>query len=108
MALLTKDLFLLVACEATLFAGPYLFANIYFSHRATGIQISKTARAVGPIMVVSVAAAGIAWAVGEALNAVWYVEAFVKTSVAGVCYFAASFAFTRPWPKYFSTQGAAK
>lgn len=108
VALLTKDLFVLVACEATLFSGPFLFANVYFSHRATGIQISKTARAVGPIVAVSVVAAAVSWAVGEAFNEAWYVEAFLKMSVAAACYFAASFAFTRPWPSYFSKHRAVK
>lgn len=93
----------LVIAEAALFAGPYLFANIYFSHRATGLPIAATLKVAVPIVLCSVTAAGGSWVVGEIAQVYgWQVVLAGKIAAGAVLYGLTVLCFVRPLPQYFA------
>lgn len=47
----TDEVIYVVASEAMFFAGPCLFLNLYFSHKALNIKLRKTALALMPVII---------------------------------------------------------
>lgn len=74
IAKISTDVGTLVLTESILFAGPYLSLNLFYSHRVLGIPLLPTVRSLSPIVVASVLAGAVAYAVGaHAATGFWMV-----------------------------------
>lgn len=87
----------IVAVESILFAGPYLIVNLLISHRAVGLNVAVTLRAIAPILIGSALCAYLTHCFGRVVNFQnWWVILIVKLAFGGGVYAIFCFVFVRP------------